>query len=140
MRGRAEHVSTQTTSCRAHEAVRAATGDRVDGLQQPLCVLQSPFPPTIRTRSRRDVIAQVTLGFGQVMVKSLAKGSFLQLSRRDKDPSLVPRNVNSEEEEIDSAEPPEPTPSFITQANVRCISRMAANVCILHRCVLQSLA
>ena len=59
----------------------------------------------------------------QAMVKSpLAlgtKGSFLQLSRRDKDPSLVPRNANSEEEgDDDSAAPPEPTPSFITQA--RC--------------------
>ena len=45
------------------------------------------------------------------------KGSFLQLSRRDKDPSLVPRNANSEEEgDDDTATPPEPTPSFITQA------------------------
>ena len=62
------------------------------------------------------------------MVKSLAKGSFLQLSRRDKDPSLVPRNLNSEEEEVDSAEAPEPTPSFITQANNHCMLEMTADV------------
>ena len=68
-------------------------------------------------------------------MKSLAKGSFLQLSRRDKDPSLVPRNVNSEEEEVDGVEPPEPTPSFITQASVYCIGQMAADVRVLQRCV-----
>jgi hypothetical protein len=49
-----------------------------------------------------------------------AKGSFVQLTRREKDGSLVPNSANAEVEDDAgaSASQPDPTPSFITQVSM----------------------